>query len=87
MTSAFRHLRILHRHWKFLVMKARKPVDKCWYYFLNKHLPFGSSISCSHFQAFSDAVAHLVKFKTGKDLVNYLDDYLFAALLKLFCDS
>ena len=68
-------------------MKACNPVNNHWYYFVDKCLPFGSSISCSHFQAFSDAVAHLVKFRTGKDLVNYLDDYLFAALLKLFCDG
>ena len=55
--------------------------------FVDKCLPFGSSISCAHFQAFSNAVAHLVKHRTGKDLMNYLDDYLFAALLSLVCDN
>ena len=50
-------------------------------------MPFGSSISCAIFQKFSNAVAHIVKFRTKKDLVNYLDDYFFAALLKAFCDE
>ena len=45
------------------------------------------SISCSHFQAVSDAVAHIVIFFTGKKIANYLDDFLFAALLRLLCDK
>ena len=92
MTSAFRHLGILKKHWKFLVMKARNPdvndvnYNK-WFYFVDKCLTFGSSISCAHFQAFSDTVAHIVQHKTGEDLVNYLDDYLFAALMSLLCNN
>ena len=39
------------------------------------------------FQRFSNAVAHIVRFRTGKDLVNYLDDYLFAALTRLLCNG
>ena len=34
----------------------------------------------------SDGVAHIVKFRTKEELVNYLDDYFFAALLKVWCD-
>ena len=49
-------------------------------------LPFGASISCALFQAFSDAVAFIFMKKTGKKTVNYLDDYYFAALLKALCD-
>ena len=86
MRSAFRNLGILKSQWRFLVMKARSPVDGKFYFFVDKCLPFGASISCSHFQKFSDAVAHIVKTKTGKDLVNYLDDYLFVVLCKLICD-
>ena len=86
MKSAFRNLGVLRRHWKFLLMKARSPLDKCWYYFLDKCIPFGGSISCSHFQRFSNCVAHLVQHRTGKKVVNYLDDYLFVALLKLLCN-
>ena len=54
---------------------------------MDKCLPFGAAISCSHFQAFSDDVAHIVKFKTKEDLVNNLDDYLFVALLRLWCNQ
>ena len=87
MRSAFRNLRILRLHWRFLIMTARSPLDGKTYYFVDKCLPFGASISCSHFQKFSDAVAHLVKFRTGRDLVNYLNDFLFIALMKMICNS
>ena len=53
---------------------------------MDKCLPFGASIRCSHFQAVSDAVAHIVKYYNKKPLINYLDDYFFAALAKLLCD-
>ena len=49
-------------------------------------MPFGAAINCSHFQWFSNAIAHLVKFRTKRDLVNYLDDFLFAALMRLICN-
>ena len=87
MSSAFRHLGIAKNWWKFLVMKAKNPEDNKWYYFVDKCLPFGASISCSHFQRFSNAVAHIVKKRTNKDNVNYLDDFLFIALLKLVCNN
>ena len=68
-------------------MKAKCPFDGRWYYFVDKCLPFGSSISCAHFQAFSDAVAHIVSFRTKKETVNYLDDFFFAALIRLLCNQ
>ena len=88
MSAAFRNLGILRRHWKYLCMKARSPLDSKWYYFFDKCLPFGSGISCKHFQDFSDCVAYLVQWraKLGKKVTNYLDDYLFCAPLKLACD-
>ena len=86
MTSAFRHLGIKKEHWKFLVMKAKSPLDGKIYYFVDKCLPFGASISCAHFQAFSDAVSHIVTYVNKNENVNYLDDFFFAALLKQACD-
>ena len=74
MSSAFRNLVIKMAHWKYLIMMAKDPRDRKMYYFVDKCLPFGAAISCSHFQRFSNAVAHLVKLRTGKPLVNYLDD-------------
>ena len=93
MKNAFRNLGILKKHWRYLVMKAKSPIDGPIYYFVDKCLPFGVAISCAHFQKFSDAVAHLVQWKTTqaiglrKPVVNYLDDYLFVAMLASLCDK
>ena len=87
MTSAFRHLAMKRKYWKYLVMKAKSPIDHQWYYFVDKCMPFGASISCSHFQEFSDAVAHIVQTFTRKANINYLDDFFFTALLKAVCDG
>ena len=86
--AAFRNLGILRKHWKYLLMMARSPIDGKIYWFADKCLPFGASISCSVFQRFSSAIAHIVKVLSGnKDNVNYLDDYLFVALLQLMCNN
>ena len=85
-TSAFRQLCISKKYWRYLIMKARSPIDHEWYFFIDKCLPFGASISCSHFQRVSNAIAHIVKFKTKKDLLNYLDDFLFATILRSCCN-
>ena len=87
MRAAFRNLGIKPEHWCPLVMKARSPFDGKFYYFVDKCLPFGASISCSHFQRFSNAIAHVMRVKYGKKNVNYLDDFLFVALLKLLCNN
>ena len=86
MSAAFRNLGIKMEHWKYLIMKARNPKDGKMYYFVDKCLPFGAAISCSHFQRFSNAIAHLVTYRTNKPLVNYLDDFLFVALLAFMCN-
>ena len=75
MKSAFRNLGISRKFWKFLVLKARSPFDGEWYYFYDKALPFGSSVSCFLFQEFSNSIAHVVKFICKRELINYLDDY------------
>ena len=86
MSSAFRHVPIRKDQWWLLIMKAEHPVTGKVFYFVDKCLPFGSSISCAIFQAVSDAIAWIVKHRTKKPNVNYLDDYLFAAALKSLCD-
>ena len=87
MRSAFRNLRILRLHWRYLIMKACSPITKEWFYFINKCLPFGVSISCAHFQKVSDVVAYLVTHRSGKPVINYLDDYIFVALMKKICND
>ena len=69
-------------------MKARNPIDNQWCFFIDKCLPFGSSISCKLFQEFSNSIAHIVQWKlrTKKKITNYLDDFLFVALLKWLCN-
>ena len=87
MRSAFRHICMRLEDVRWLIVKARSPFDGEIYYFVDKCLPFGSSISCAIFQTFSDTIAWIVKFRTGQNLVNYLDDYFFVALLTLFCNG
>ena len=87
MSSAFRHVPMAASEWWLLVMKAYHPVTNKLWYFVDKCLPFGSSISCAIFQAISDAIAWIVKYRTKKNNVNYLDDYLFAAALRAFCNQ
>ena len=87
MSAAFRHVPMRKEDWALLVMKAENPLDGKIYFFVDKCMPFGSSISCAIFQRFSNAVAHLVKFMTKQSLVNYLDDYFFAALLAWLYDK
>ena len=87
MKSTFRNVPIKHEHWCRLVLYAHHPVTNQKFYFADKCLPFGASISCSHFQHFSDSVAHIFKWKTGDDTNNYWDDFLFAALLKALCNG
>ena len=70
-----------------LVMKAECPTTGRIYYFVDKCLPFGAAISCALFQKFSNAVAHIVSFFTGKKLINYLDDYFFVAFMKMMCNN
>ena len=53
LTSAFRMLPIRRDHWKWLVFKARDLETGEFRYFIDKCLPFGASISFSHYQRFS----------------------------------
>ena len=69
-----------------ILLKPQHPKTGDWLYFFDKCLPFGASISCKLFQDFSDAVIQLVQYRTQKRPINYLDDFFFTALLKLWCD-
>ena len=88
MRSAFRNLATLRIQWCYLVMKARSPINKNWYYFVDKCLSFGGSKSCRIFQDFSDSIAHIVRWRLNlrRGVPNYLDDFLFIELLKQACN-
>ena len=85
--SAFRQFPLRKECWRFLVMKVKDLKDGRWYYFVDKCMPFGSSISCAHFQAFSNAISHVMKYRMKHDNVNCLDNFLFVALLRWICNA
>ena len=87
MSMAFRNIPMNRKSWRYLILKCEHPVTKKVYYFVDKCLPFGASISCAIFQDVSVSVAWLVHSRTGEPSANYLDDYFFAAFKKLLCDN
>ena len=92
-SSAFRLLpvKISQRCW--LLMKMKHPVTKVIYFFIEKCLPFGASISCALFQRFSNCLHHLVDWKIvivlqiPPAVTNYLDDFLFIAITAILCNG
>ena len=72
----------------WLVLMAEDPSTAKKKYFVDKCLPFGSSISCAQFQKFSDALQFITEFKLQVTLriTNYLDDFLFVARMIWICD-
>lgn len=78
--NAFRELPIRRQDRRWLVMKAQHPTTGEVFYFVEKNLCFGSSCSCFLFQKFSDALAHVYRFRSQNDICNYLDDFFFAAI-------
>ena len=75
LSSAFRVLPLLTSCICWLVMLAQDPSDGKWKYFVDKCLPLGASISCSHYQHFSNSLWHIIEVRTGKKAItNYLDD-------------
>ena len=79
--SAFKILPILPSQRCFLIYKAKHPVSGRTYWFVEKTLPFGASVSCKRFQLFSESLKHIVEHQTGNffQVTNYLDDFLFVA--------
>ena len=87
MSMAFRHVPLRVRDFDILILKAVHPVMGKTWWFVEKCLPFGSSISCAIFQAISDSITHTVSVKMQRPNVNYLDDYLFCEVMKSLCDQ
>ena len=86
--SAFRLIPVLISHRWWLLIKTEDPKTGEVFFFVDKCLPFGVSISCAIFQEFSDSLKHMVEYLLCLDDVvsNYLDDFLFIAFLKDECD-
>ena len=86
MKSAFRNLPIRPQDWRWLVMMATHPISKKKLYFYDKNSQFGASISCSHFQRVSNAIEWIIRHRTGRRSINYLDDFFLITLEKLVFD-
>ena len=79
--SAFKILPILPTQRPFLMYKVWHPISGRTYWFVEKTLPFGASVSCAKFTLFSESLRHIVEHETGNfyQITNYLDDFLFIA--------
>ena len=79
--SAFKILPVLPSQRRFLIYKALYPTTGRYYWFVEKTLPFGASVSCAKFQLFSESLRHIVEYVSGQffQITNYLDDFLFVA--------
>ena len=87
--SAYRIMPLNPKCLRWFTMMAIDPETKQKFFFMDKCLPFGASISCSHFQRFSNALKHIVEFVTGEQvsITNYLDDFLFIVPSQQKCNS
>ena len=89
--SAFRMLPLLVCHRCLLILKAQHPITGEWFYFIDLCLPFGASISCVHFQRFSNALKAIVEYRSNKlritFITNYLDDFLFIYFTEQGCNQ
>ncbi len=77
MEHAFRQVPIHPKDWPLLVFKATDPISGKEKFFVDKALPFGSSVSCQIYQRVSNALSWILTQKSGRPNVNYLDDFLF----------
>ena len=85
--SAFRVLPLNRKSWRWVIIRAKHPVTNKYFYFINKNVPFGSSISCAHFQRVSEGMRHILEHQVQKRCVtNYLDDFLFIDTTKSGCN-
>ena len=86
-SRAFRNVGLSRSSWQWLILKAESPLDGKIYYFVDKCLTFGHTISCAIFQDISDVIPYLVQIRISAKLINYLDDYLFMATLWMVCNQ
>ena len=86
MSMAFRQVPMRVKDFCLLILKAQHPETNEIFYFIDKCLSFGSSISCAIFQEVSNGIAHIFRIRTSCETINYLDDFFFAALLQGLCD-
>ena len=86
--SAFCLVPLSKDSWSWVIMKADNPATGKTYYFIDKCLPFGASISYALFQSVSYVLKFLIEFRTKQQdkVTNYLDDFLFVAFTQMLCN-
>ena len=86
--SAFRILPLDWKYFRWLILKCREPLTGTEFFFAEKNLPFGGSISCWLFMKFSEALHHLIEYRCNQKYVvtNYLDDFLFLSISEVGCN-
>ena len=89
LVSTLRMLPIQGQDRRWLSFKAQDPETGEFCYFVDKYLPFGVSVSCSHYQHFSNVLKHIIEHITRKQMTvtNYLDDFLFIELMSARCNA
>ena len=77
--NAFHLIPVMPTQCYLLIMKVNDPITGRPFFFVERALPFGASISCKTFQIFSDCLLHIVETVMGfsNHCSNYLDDYIF----------
>ena len=79
--SAFRLVPGKPEQFRWLLMRVQNPDDGRYYFFADKNLPFGASISCHLFMEISNCLRHIMEKWSGRKnhCNNYLDDFLFSS--------
>ena len=62
LSMAFRVLPLKVRCYCWMVLMAEDPLDGRMKFFIDKCLPFGASISYSHYQHFSNSLKHILQY-------------------------
>ena len=94
-SNAFRIVPMLPGQRFLLIMQATHPVEGTKFFFMDKCLPFGVSISCAIFQSFWAALRFIAQVKIQEAAIvsyvpaitNYLDDFLFIELCVRVCSA
>ena len=89
-SNAFRLVPLNRKSWKWCTMQCEDPETGETWMFLDKTLPFGSLVSCSIFQKFSNCLKHILEETTGDKFVrttNYLDDFLYILISEMKCNN
>lgn len=86
-SAAFRNLGVLPSQYRWQVMMAEHPRTGKKYYFADKCVVFGASSSCLTFSRVSAGISHIVRTKTGKDNLFYLDDHFYCDTARNYCNE